>query len=41
LLDTPEARRYASYLWRGNLPEDVPPLTDDFAPVEQYAARNR
>jgi len=40
-LDTPEMRKYASHLWRSSVPEDIPPLTDDFAPVEQYAARSR
>jgi spermidine synthase len=40
-LDSPEARKYASHLWRGNVAEDMAPLTDDFAPVDQYAARNR
>ena len=40
-LDAPDARKYASHLWRSSVPEDIPPLTDDFAPVEQYAARSR
>jgi spermidine synthase len=40
-LDTADMQKYASHLWRGPVSEDVPPLTDDFAPVEQYAARSR
>jgi spermidine synthase len=40
-LDAPEMRKYASHLWQRSVPEDIPPLTDDFAPVEQYAARSR
>jgi spermidine synthase len=34
-----EMGRYASHLWRYPIPGDMPVLTDDFAPVEQYAAR--
>ena len=34
-----EMRQYATHLWRQPIPGDMPVLTDDFAPVEQYAAR--
>ncbi len=30
---------YWSHLWRQPIAEDVPPLTDDFAPVERYTAQ--
>jgi hypothetical protein len=40
-LEAPEMRNYASHPWPGSVPEDIPPLTGDFAPVEQYAARSR
>jgi len=34
-----EMRQYATHLWRQPISGDMPVLTDDFAPVEQYAAR--
>jgi hypothetical protein len=40
-LDAPELRKYASHLWPSSVPQDIPALTGDFAPVEQYAARSR
>jgi hypothetical protein len=27
-----------THLWHGPLAEDLPPLTDDFAPVDYYTA---
>ena len=33
----PEIRAMLAKEWKKNLPDDIPPLWDDFAPVERYA----
>lgn len=33
-----ELAKYLSHLWREEIPRDMPILTDDFAPVDQYIA---
>jgi spermidine synthase len=35
-----ELREYLGYLWRENIPLDMPVITDDYAPVEYYKYRS-
>jgi spermidine synthase len=39
--DRPEIQQLLAHLWTGPITEDLPPLTDDFAPVEHYTANLR
>lgn len=34
-----DMKRYLSHRWTKKIPQDVPQLTDDYAPVEQYAIK--
>ncbi len=37
--DDPSWSPYLGHLWRASIPSDMPVLTDEFAPVDQYATR--
>lgn len=35
----PDLNQYLKHLWKNEIPQDIPILTDDFAPVDQYVMK--